>query len=65
MAIVETKADQLIALIDRKKEITTTDAAKELNASEEYVRRVAKVLHKNNLLELKPSAFKLTMSVKT
>jgi len=61
MAIIETKADQLMAAIDKHKSITTAEAAKELSLTEPYVRRLATVLQKNKLIDLKANAFTVTM----
>jgi hypothetical protein len=64
MAIIETKADQLMALIDRQRIISEKVASKTLGVSDDYVRRIAEVLHRNNLIELKVNAFSLTMIAK-
>ena len=64
MAIIETKADQLMQLIDRQRSITAKVAAKEMGVTEEYIRKVADVLQRNNLIELKVTAFSLTMMAK-
>ena len=52
MAIIETKADQLIALLDKKKIITSKEAATEMQVTEGYIRKLANVLNKNELLEI-------------
>ncbi|MBN1274763.1 MarR family transcriptional regulator [Candidatus Woesearchaeota archaeon] len=64
MAILETKADQLMAVIDRNKSLTSKQAAKELGVTEDYVRRLAETLQKNGLIDLKASAFTLTLLAK-
>ena len=61
MAIIETKADQLIALLDRKKSVTAKEAATELEVTEGYVRKLASVLNKNELLDIKAGAFSVTL----
>lgn len=61
MAVIETKADQLIALLDHRKTITAKEAATELGVTEGYVRTLANVLHKNKLLGISAGAFSLTL----
>ncbi len=61
MAIIETKADELMALIDEKKNISTKDAANELGVDEKYVRKLAYILQKNKLIDLKASSFAVNM----
>ncbi len=61
MAIIETKADQLIALLDKKKIITSKEAATEMQVTEGYIRKLANVLNKNELLEIKAGAFNVTL----
>lgn len=61
MAIIETKADQLMALIDKQQSINAKTAAKEMGVTEEYVRKIADVLQRNDLIDLNVTAFSLTM----
>ena len=61
MAIIETKADQLMAVIDKQQTITAKAAAKEMGVTEDYIRRIAEVLQRNKLINLKVTAFSLTM----
>lgn len=64
MAIIETKADQLIAIIDQQKTLTAKEAAKTMNVTEDYVRRIAEILQRNKLINLKVNAFSMTMMQK-
>jgi predicted ArsR family transcriptional regulator len=61
MTIIETKADGLMAVIDKRKSVTVKDAAADLGVTEDYVRRLAVVLQKNKLIELEASMFTLTL----
>lgn len=64
MAIIETKADQLMALIDNQRTLSAKNAAKEMGVTEEYIRRVAEVLQRNKLIDLKVTAFSFTIMAK-
>ncbi len=61
MAIIETKVDELLALVDDKGSISTVDAAKELGVDEKYVRKIAYVLQKHKLIDLKASTFRVVL----
>lgn len=63
MSIIETKADRIMALIDQQRTVTAKAAAKELGVTEDYVRQIAEVLQRNELIELKVSPFSFTMMV--
>lgn len=61
MAITETKADALVALVDKQGTITSKQAAKELGVTEAYVRRLADTLQKNGLLNINANAFRMEL----
>lgn len=64
MAIIETKVDLLMGLIDKHKSLSTKQAAKELEVDEPYVRRLAIVMQKNKLIDIKASAFTMMLLAK-
>lgn len=64
MAIIETKVDLLMELIDKHKSLSTKQAAKELEVDEPYVRRLAIVMQKNKLINIKASAFTMMLQAK-
>ena len=61
MAIIETKADELMDVIYKRKSITTKAAAKLMNVDETYVRRLAYVMQKHELINLSATSLSLTM----
>ena len=61
MTIIETKADQLMELVDQQKIITAKAAAKTLGVNEDYIRKIAEVLHREQLIDLDITAFSFTM----
>ena len=61
MAIIETKADALVALVDKEGTISSRQAAKTLGVTDEYIKRLADTLQKNGLLAIKANAFTLEL----
>ncbi len=54
-------ASRLLVLVLTKNQITTADAAKELNVTENIVKEWAKILEKQSLLKIKYKLFSNTM----
>jgi len=46
-------------LVRGKKKVSSTDAAKEIGVEESYVRKLALVLHKRDLIDINATAFAL------
>lgn len=63
MAIIETKADEFMNLVYEKKELTSKEAAKELNVDEAYIRKLAYVFQKRRLIDLKASMTSLKITL--
>ena len=61
MTVIETKADELMVLIDEKHKLTTKEASTIMNVPEAYIRKLAIALERNKLIALDASAFSLTM----
>ncbi len=64
MAIIETKADELMSLVSERKKISSTDAAKDLGAEEPYIRKLALILHKRNMVDIDATPFLLWIIAK-
>lgn len=61
MAVIETKADKVMELVDQEKEITVKQAAQRLELPEEYVKRLVEPLQRDGLIGVKASAFSMTL----
>lgn len=61
MTIIETKADALMNLVRKEKSIKAKKAAEKLDVEKAYVRKLAYVLHKRGMLDLKTNYLTLTL----
>ncbi len=64
MAVIETKADELMGLLKEKGRISSKDAAKAIGVEEPYVRKLALILHKRDLIDINATAFMLWLVAK-
>lgn len=61
MAIIETKADKLMELVDQEKELTVKQAAEQLQLPQDYVKRIVEPLQREGLIQVQATAFTMTL----